>query len=359
MISMILLKILIMVLIILLTLLIKLVIPECEDEYPDCLSRAEAGECGGGVVHPNTEVVLAALVDCRPSCRQFYREEQEPEIVRQLGGLEDVVTDVFGAELNVCSKEEGMDRLMRYSILRHRLIAVKSSPWVPSFTLAGWKQVDIPSHLKGMLAMARLRGKSESETCMPSITAFNCQVLVEDYEECRSEHNNRQQVIPLDSQLKDTILSTLQPMGEDWAGVSLTGTSVYGIRRYKNGSWLAAHVDQMATHVISAILNIGQRGDPWPLHIMDHDGKTHQVLLQEGQMVWYESAKLQHARPFKFSGEYFDNVFVHFKPRDRKWYSRDVMQIKWEKDEVPKKKISIQLNKNGQKALKVDKVKMS
>ena len=28
------------------------------------------------------------------------------------------------------------------------------------------------------------------------------------------------------------------------------GTSVYGVRRYGNGSWLAAHVDQLHSHVV-------------------------------------------------------------------------------------------------------------
>ena len=312
--------------VILLSILPQSVRPHCEDEYPDCPSRAAAGECHGGVKN-STEVALAAVVECRISCQQMYTDNQLPDIVRQLGGLEDIVKDVFGVELDVCSGSEGMDRVMRYSVLRHRLTGGRAPAWVPSFTETGWKVVDIPSQLVGMLAMARLRKKSEEETCFPSVTAFNCQVMVEDEDECRIEHSAKQELIPLDSQLKDTILSTLQPMAEDWSGVSLVGTSVYGIRRYKAGAWLAAHVDQMATHVISAILNIGQEGDPWPLYILDHDDRQHQVMLKQGQMVWYESAKLQHARPVSFNGEFFDNVFVHFKPRDRRWYSPDVMQV--------------------------------
>ena len=34
-----------------------------------------------------------------------------------------------------------------------------------------------------------------------------------------------------------------------------------------------------------------------------------------GEMLWYESARLVHGRPIPFKGEYYDNVFVHFKPR--------------------------------------------
>ena len=46
------------------------------------------------------------------------------------------------------------------------------------------------------------------------------------------------------------------------------------------------------THVISAILNVAQDVDsPWPLNILDWDGKSHKVYLEAGEMVWYESAR--------------------------------------------------------------------
>ena len=44
-------------------------------------------------------------------------------------------------------------------------------------------------------------------------------------------------------------------------------------------------------------------------------------------MVWYESARLVHGRPVRFRGNYYDNVFVHFKPADRRWYGVDIMQV--------------------------------
>ena len=160
--------------VILMSILIQSVLPQCEDEYPDCPSRAAAGECHGGVKN-STEVALAGVVECRISCQQMYTDNQLSDIVRQLGGLEEIVKDVFGVELEVCSGLEGMDRAMRYSVLRHCVTGGRAPAWVPSFTETGWK--------------------------------------------------------------------------------------------------------------------------------------------------------LQHARPVSFNGEFFDNVFVHFKPRDRRWYSPDVMQV--------------------------------
>ena len=58
-----------------------------------------------------------------------------------------------------------------------------------------------------------------------------------------------------------------------------------GIRRYLNRSSLLAHTDRVTSHVISAILNIGQQVEqPWPLNILDHRGGEHTVLLQPGQV---------------------------------------------------------------------------
>ena len=69
-----------------------------------------------------------------------------------------------------------------------------------------------------------------------------------------SEHSGRQLILPLTNQLKDTILETLHPLAESWSGVRLLGTSVYGIRRYRAGSWLATHVDKASGLVWSSLV---------------------------------------------------------------------------------------------------------
>ena len=40
-------------------------------------------------------------------------------------------------------------------------------------------------------------------------------------------------------------------------------------------------------------------------------------------MVWYESARLVHARSSPLNGSYFENVFVHYMPRSRSWFKKD------------------------------------
>ena len=76
--------------------------------------------------------------------------------------------------------------------------------------------------------------------------------------------------------------------------------------------------------MVSAILNIKQKVDSdWPLQIYDHAGHLHEVTLKEGEMVWYESAKLVHARAKPLNGSYFENIFVHYMPRSRAWFKKD------------------------------------
>lgn len=97
-------------------------------------------------------------------------------------------------------------------------------------------------------------------------------------------------------------------------------TSIYGVRRYQNGSVLRMHVDTSNTHVISAIINVNQEdiseGTDWPLLILDHDEKEHWVSMQPGDLVLYESAKLLHGRPTTLSGGAYDNIFIHYMPED-------------------------------------------
>ena len=66
--------------------------------------------------------------------------------------------------------------------------------------------------------------------------------------------------LELERATKNHVFEKLRPMAEDWIGnkLRLTGTSVYGIRKYTRGAFLAGHLDHMKSHVVSAILNIAQ-----------------------------------------------------------------------------------------------------
>lgn len=125
----------------------------------------------------------------------------------------------------------------------------------------------------------------------------------------------------LPQRVKTIIWNDLSRALGDWAGVDgtkLVGSSIYGIRRYHNGSVLMNHLDRGDELVLSAIINVdqGKMDEPWPLQVYDHQLQPHIVFMEPGDCVFYESASIIHGRPFPLRGEYMANVFAHTKPHD-------------------------------------------
>ncbi|CAM9160642.1 unnamed protein product [Choristocarpus tenellus] len=117
--------------------------------------------------------------------------------------------------------------------------------------------------------------------------------------------------------LKEQVQIDMQMLMEEWAGVTLKPTSLYGVRHYHRGAVLAAHVDRVETHVISAIINVAQDVDNrWPLFVRGHDGVDQEIFIEPGDMILYESASVIHGRPTPFNGEFFANLFLHYAPTE-------------------------------------------
>jgi prolyl 4-hydroxylase len=113
---------------------------------------------------------------------------------------------------------------------------------------------------------------------------------------------------------RQLIFTEVQSVLEAWASSPLIPTSLYGIRVYGNNSILAPHVDRIPL-ILSAILNIDQDVEtPWILQVIGHDGRSHNLTLQPGEMILYESHSILHGRPYPLQGNYYANVFVHFEP---------------------------------------------
>jgi prolyl 4-hydroxylase len=115
------------------------------------------------------------------------------------------------------------------------------------------------------------------------------------------------------SALKKRLWSAAQEAVEDWMGEDLTPSSIYGIRVYKENAVLLPHVDRLPL-VASAMINIAQDLDEdWPLEIYDHDGMAHNVTLQPGEMLLFESHSAIHGRPFPLKGRFAAFLFIlHF-----------------------------------------------
>lgn len=120
---------------------------------------------------------------------------------------------------------------------------------------------------------------------------------------------------PMSQELQELGYATLTPLIEAWAGCPLERSWGYGIRSYGRHSVLHLHRDRVDTHVISCIVHAEDRSDvPWPLDFIDHEGTHHRILFEPGTTLLYESL-CPHARLTPFAGEYYRNLYFHWRPR--------------------------------------------
>ena len=132
-------------------------------------------------------------------------------------------------------------------------------------------------------------------------------------------------VIEMPWSLKTYWQSRLKSLVEQWSGVELELTDIYGMRRYEDGARLLTHVDREATHAASLIINIAQGSirDPWAVEIYDHADRLHEINMNEGDIVYYESARCLHGRMRPLAGEFYVNLFAHYRPvGDPKWFTK-------------------------------------
>jgi len=62
---------------------------------------------------------------------------------------------------------------------------------------------------------------------------------------------------------------------------------------------------------------------PWPLEIYDHADRLHEIFMEPGDIVYYESARCLHGRQQAFEGNNFINLFAHYRPvGDNQWYTK-------------------------------------
>ncbi len=115
----------------------------------------------------------------------------------------------------------------------------------------------------------------------------------------------------------------LKTLVEAWVGVPLELTDIYGMRRYEDGARLLTHVDREATHATSLIVNVAQGGirEPWKIEIYDFAHRLHEIEMQEGDIVYYESARCLHGRMQPLKGAFYVNLFAHYRPvNDPEWF---------------------------------------
>ena len=118
-----------------------------------------------------------------------------------------------------------------------------------------------------------------------------------------------------DAEFNRALLVALRPVHEEWCGFSLVESACYGIRVYLRGAYLYEHTDTPATHIISSTICVNRDTDePWPLCIEDSAGIRHDVVLEPGEMLLYEGARLRHGRPYPMCGAFYAGIYLHYRP---------------------------------------------
>lgn len=121
---------------------------------------------------------------------------------------------------------------------------------------------------------------------------------------------------PVSDFLMDLAYQTITPLIQRWAGEPLERSWGYGVRSYGKGSILHLHRDRVDTHVYSCIVHVLDRAPrKWPLDFIDHFGNHHEVTFDYGEMLFYESL-CPHGRTQIFSGDYYRNMYLHWRPRN-------------------------------------------
>lgn len=115
-------------------------------------------------------------------------------------------------------------------------------------------------------------------------------------------------------ELKEQIWAAASATLEEWTSQELQPVSMYGIRVYGEGTVMMPHVDRLPL-VASAMICVAQDVDePWPTEVFDHNGRAHNVTLEPGDMLLFESHSVVHGHPFPLQGRFQAMIFIHFEP---------------------------------------------
>lgn len=118
----------------------------------------------------------------------------------------------------------------------------------------------------------------------------------------------------ISKELNEYCYEVLTPIMEEWCGINLEETWSYGIRSYTRNSILKLHRDRCETHILSCIIFVDEDANKkWPLDFFDHESNHHKVIFNSGEMLLYESL-CAHGRLTPFNGEYYRNMYFHWKP---------------------------------------------
>ena len=224
--------------------------------------RITKGDC----LTPQQKKRQNMLIKCRKACKKLLIEEENfiPEDINAAGGVDDIFIDPFGFKLNICSEADGFDEAQRTVFVDFNMKIDLLIPYIPKFTLTGIEKTRVPSDLLSFLDKKIKDGTKANNWTVETSTqpgVINNQFMAEksgEEDSRRIIRLNRTMLLTLDSETYKRVVMELLPLAEDWAGVQLEFTSIYGVRRYLNNSALISHVDRFIDsfeHLIKYYIN--------------------------------------------------------------------------------------------------------
>lgn len=193
----------------------------------------------------------------------------------------------------------------RWSLAQIYLESFKQPVLLPTFTASGFRVKQIPKNLYDEVSRY-YRDHIRDRT--PDLLQLEPAV---------NQKESNPSMVHLDQAMSDRIAEVIKPMVEEWIGEDTELTRMYGIREYHKGNIVRNHVARVGTQVISVIMVIDKDLDgqaDWDFEVMQYDGNRKKFNMNAGQMVFFESATLQHGFPSPFAGRDYAVVFVHFRP---------------------------------------------
>ena len=224
--------------------------------------RITKGDC----LTPQQKKRQNMLIKCRKACKKLLIEEENfiPEDINAVGGVDDIFIDPFGFKLNICSEADGFDEAQRTVFVDFNMKIELLIPYIPKFTLTGIEKTRVPSDLLSFLDKKIKDGTKANNWTVETSTqpgVINNQFMAEkggEEDSRRIIRLNRTMLLTLDSETYKRVVMELLPLAEDWAGVQLEFTSIYGVRRYLNNSALISHIDRFIDsfeHLIKYYIN--------------------------------------------------------------------------------------------------------
>ena len=124
--------------------------------------------------------------------------------------------------------------------------------------------------------------------------------------------------------IKNLIQNQLLLTHQTWvANQPLESSSIQGIESYKKGEIIKPSFESFENCHVSSVIIVDKDlkcgcqnkkyGDDWPFDIQGHDGEWYKIYAEPGDIILYESAICEHGRKEPFQGNFYRNLYVHYK----------------------------------------------